>query len=198
MSVEFRVYDIERYQGNDCFYDYVEFDVINHKRKRVLGFSVFLDELVHLSERASQCIDKCGCEGCKELHELECAFIESIGSGYTPWPVVSGNVLSPRLFKFTEKQQITYDKRPSSYHRPSHFISRAELVAIFGALQEALKRHHEFVGTSPYIATPYDERVDSMYQKVLDQKLDVDLQFSVTRSTIDSRVPNKEVIYVLQ
>ncbi|MGI9852847.1 hypothetical protein [Vibrio parahaemolyticus] len=198
MSVEFRVYDIERYQGKDHYYDYVEFDVINHKRKRVLSFSIFLDELVHISERLCMCVNKCGCQGCGELHDLECAYIDSLGTGYTPWPVVLSNVLSPRLFKFTEKKQVTYDKRPSTYERPSKFISRAELVAIFGALQEALKRHNQRVGTSPYIATPYDERVDSMYQKVLDQKLDVDLQFSVTRSTIDSRTPSNEVIYVLQ
>ncbi|MCG0029648.1 hypothetical protein KUA17_15230 [Vibrio parahaemolyticus] len=199
MSVEFRVYDLERFKGSDHFYDYIEFDVINYDRERVLNFSIFLDELPTLSERKCSCLDKCGCTGCEELRELERMYVDAIGSEFNPWPVTLEQILSPRYFKFTEKKQTVFKRNPSSYDRPSQYISRSELAAIFSALQEALKRHHGCVKTVPYLAIPYNDRVDSMYQKVLNQKIDVALQFRVTRSTmVEQESSKKEVIYVLQ
>jgi hypothetical protein len=196
VTVESRVYDIVNVSGGDYDYDYVTFDIINHARKRVLSFSLFLDELVHSSEKISKCLTRCSCKPCQDLNDLEVSYVEGIGAQYPNWPIDLETVFSPRAFKFTETKQVE-SERPKDYKKPSQFISESELVAIFQALQEALKRHHDSCGSKPYLAMPVNRRVDSMYQKVLTQKLEVDLQFDITRTTINESNA-LEAIYVVQ
>lgn len=199
VEVEYKVYELIKIKGKDHYYDYIEFEIINNKRKRSLLFSVFLDEIAHISERITECLSKCGCKSCQSLHELECDYVQSYGAQHSPWTINSNDILSPRILKFTEKKQVSaVTNRPVEYVRPSHFISRLELETIFLALQEALKVHHSIVGSKPYLAVPHNKRVDSMYQKVLSQELPVTLQFSVTRATINNRQANEEAIYVLR
>lgn len=197
MDVSFRVYDIVNVKGKDFDYDYVTFDVINYTRERVLSFSLFLDEIVHISEKTTLCSERCSCEGCSALTALEVAYVENIGSSYDPWPIDLSTIFSPRAFKFTETSQVNHDRK-MSYKRPSAFINKQELIAIFQALQEALKRHHQTYGSKPYLAQPINERVDSMYQKVLTQNLVVGLQFDITRTTMVNDNKTSEAIYVVQ
>lgn len=196
LNIESRIYDITRLEGQDIFYDYAEFDIINKDRRRVLSFSIFLDELATVSERKGACPIYCGCAACYELKNLEAMYLLSYGADYPEWNVDLKSVLSPRAFKFTERSQVSFNKRPESYNKPSVFVNKTELSYIFQTINDILKIHRSVTSSLPYVAFPANTLVDSIYKKVLDKRLPVNLSFNVVRLEKSSNSGNS--IYVVQ
>ena len=200
MTVEYRIYDMLRLKDSDFYYDYVEFEIINHKRRRTLKYAMFLDELTTIAERGDACDLYCGCDECSQLRGLEKYYIESMSKDFPNWPVTLTDVVSPRIFKFTQTNQTVLAPvhRELSFKRPTGYISRDELVSIFSALVEIIGIHYNIRKSKPYLAQPANEALDSVYQKVLSNKLSINNPLNVVRLLSSMNPSSKGALYVVQ
>lgn len=196
LTVEYRVYDFLRFRNANIVYDYVEFDIINYKRERVLSFSAFMDELLSCDERNDACERYCGCSSCKDLQEQEISMVVGYSDMYESWEVDSTTVVSPRIFKFTGKKDVSYQHRPSGYNKLSNFLSKDELQSVFEAINEIMRRHREFLSSNPYLAIPASTTLDSLYNKVMEKRLGINLDLNVSRYVAKDDMRGS--IYVVQ
>lgn len=187
-TVKYAIYDIIREVNpseNEPFYEWVEFEIINYTKNRTHKFWAFLDELAPRNfSDGHRCFPLCNCNQCNELRNEESNLFQQFKNTYNfDWPEFNiAKLITPRGIKFTPESQVS-NKRPKTFDR-EYRMNKQEIIYVIKAINEIILRHRTKVGSFPYIALPVSEKLDSLYKKAVNNKLGVDLHYSVSRVTI--------------
>ncbi len=199
-AVSFNIGQVIRYNVDNQYFERVDFKIINHTLKRVTSYTAFFDEMVSQTDCSSRCFPRCipliNCDVCNNVSATEFENLESLELVYSSgWPNIQV-INSPRAIKFTLLEQVKND-RPQSFTRGKNRPTKQEIVFLMKAICEILRRHSSVVESVPYLATPATPNVDSIYQKTMNGELGIDLQFQISRATIESDEGESGAIYVI-
>ncbi|HCG6674564.1 TPA: hypothetical protein NJ226_003531 [Vibrio parahaemolyticus] len=197
-NVTYRIFGFKRYKLDGTFFERVDFVIIHLDKRRKTFYSAFFDEVPTEKELSTRCHPTCDplCTTCTKSHLISTKNINDLSNLFkTNWPT-SFTIHSPRFVKFSLTDHVEDGRPPKTFKRDRR-PTRGEIHKLMEALNEVLRRHRIIDRSRPYLATPANPNVDSIYQKTINGNLGFNLIFQANRAIIDPKDPTLGVLYVI-